>query len=253
MNEKFKSSNLILNTLNVKYWVYKRGVFSHVKKVDNTFDIYYRPEGGGLDYWFTIIAKPTMKKSVIFNDKSYTNIDTLLGDVEIFNKSLMFPSRCYDPMYMDWAREETKISWYLRKLGMKLDGGGYSLKDVMGKEVIHLNFEMNYNNRWGGDYKERKDSTAGYILRSYGDSGWINLDFDNAEDAVAKINSLLSTQLITDINTDFDVLSKITGTFDSLKNANIESIELMLKGQKIKYRDKVLPILKQLVEAFESE
>ena len=61
MNKLFKSSNTLLSTLNTGYWVCKRNDFAE-EKVANLYDVYISPEGGGLDYFFSVTAKPTMKK-----------------------------------------------------------------------------------------------------------------------------------------------------------------------------------------------
>lgn len=98
-NKDFKSSNIILTELNERLYVMKRYKLSPIYK-DGAFDIYYRPEGGGLGFLFSVEVTPSRKKSVVFNGKSYRNVDTLLVDVETFNKSLPYPPRTYDPMYM---------------------------------------------------------------------------------------------------------------------------------------------------------
>lgn len=254
MNVNFKSSNDILRALNNEYWVCKRGKLIESENT-NVYDIYTQPENSGTEYFFSVTAKPTMKKSVTFSGKNYNDVATLIGDVKVYNETLTFPSRCYDPMCLPWANEEMKIHWYLTKvLNMEMDYKGlttigtYCLKNALGGEIFHVTFEMDYP-------KSSKDkySTAGSFFRNLGHERWVRINFDDADDAVAKINSLISVQLIADINSNFEVLSNMTGKLSSLKDVDVESIDSILKGQKEKYRDKVLPVLKDLVKAFENE
>jgi len=252
MNKLFKSSNTLLSTLNTGYWVCKRNDFAE-EKVANLYDVYISPEGGGLDYFFSVTAKPTMKKSVIFNDKSYTDVDQLITDVTEYNKTLAFPSRCYDPMTLPYCNEERKIHWYLTNvIGMKMNWESnystYRLNNSMGDEIVCISFDMDYRT----DGEKNKYSTSGRIVRGI-HNAWVSLSFSNAEEAVSQINSLVSTQLIVDVNSGIEVLTRLSDSFSSLKDAEIQNIDMILSGQKEKYRDKVLPILRQLIEKFESD
>lgn len=253
VNKYLKTSNVILNTLNENYYVSQQGILTG-KGVKGVYDVYAQPEGGGIDFLCSLTIKPTAKKSVIFNDKTYKDIDTLFADMDAFNKTRLFPSFCYDPMKYPHANEECKIDWYLRtKLGMTVHWNNnldtYCLRNATGDEIFRISYEMDYHRKNSNE----KDVISGYLMRDLGGSSWVKLDFKDAEDAVSMINSFLSIQIVTDLNRHFDVLSKLSGSFNSLKDANIVSIENFLSGRKEDYREKVLPILKELISKFESD
>lgn len=212
--------------------------------------IYYEAESGGLSFFFSVEVTPSRKKSVLFNGKSYNDVDVLLDDVEAYNKTLLFPSRTYDPQYMAWANETARIHWYLtKKLGMETNYESYSFKNMFGETIMSINYVMDY------DYGRGKDSTSGRLYRNIGQScsRCICINFTDAEDAVRQINSLVASEVITSINDNFEVLERFTGSFGSLSNAKVESIETLLAGKEIKYADKVIPILENLLKSLKGE
>ena len=255
-NEKLRTKNEILTTLNETYYVTKRWECARVQ-IPNAYDVYYRPEGGGLYFLCTLIAPNTRRKSVIFNDKEYDNIDTLLESVEEYNKTLMFPSRCYDPMYTVWAVESMKISWYLtEKLGMKMgkhDGGigtSYYLNDNFGKTLFDISFNMDYESQ----FKKDKDvnSSAGTMVKHFGNA-YLTMTFSDAEDAISQLNSVITAELISNINSSFNVLENFSGNFSSMDNAKITSVEMILQGREKSYKDVVIPILEKLLNTLKNE
>lgn len=248
-NENFKSSNTILTELNKRLYVMKRYSQSPNYK-DNTFDIYVTPEGGGLDFVFSVEVTPSRKKSVLFNGKSYNDVDTLLSDVETYNNTLPFPSRTYDPMYMAWANETARIHWYLtQKLGMETNYESYSFKNLLGETIMSFSYKMDY------DYNGERDLTSGRLFRSLDNNSnrWISSNFTDAEDAIKQINSLVTCEVITSIHNNFEVLERFSGSFSNLSEAKVESIQNILSGKTEKYTDKVIPILETLLKTLKGE
>lgn len=248
INQYLKTKNEILNTLNEKYYVMQRGVIQN-KKVPGVYDIYT----DNLDYIFSVEIKGHSLKNVIFNGIKYTSVNKLLKDVEIFNSNLFFPPNSNDPILAGWAREERKISWYLReKLCLTFDYDiGYSVKDSLGKELFSFNYTMDYNNRLKNNGEIDMDSTKGCITQSLGGCSLLTIDFDGAEDAIKKINSIIVVEFSPNVDKMIEILSNLINTLDDLKDAEVLKYETLIQGQKIKFKEVVLPIMKELIKKFE--
>lgn len=250
-NENLKTNNSILTELNETYYVTKRWECSVIPEKD-AYDVYCKPEGGGLNFLFTAIVPSSRKKTILFNGKEYKDVSVLLKDVETFNKTRMFPSYTYDPMYILSANETRKIHWYLtKKLGMKMGRESYRLYDDFGNVVFSLLYEMDCDRRFSptGD----KNSTSGYIMHELKGSAWVQTPFDNAEDAISKINTFIATEITNGIYARFKVMENMNGDFNPLDDAKITSIDLALKGQTISYKDSVIPVLEKLLKTLKNE
>ena len=250
-NENLKTSNSILKKLNETYYVTKRWECSIIQEKD-AYDIYEKPVEGGLNFLFTAIVPSSRKKTILFNSKEYRDIDVLLKDVEAFNATRMFPSYTYDPTYILSANEEKKIHWYLtKKLGMEMGRESYHLYDDFGNVVFSLLYEMDCNKRFSPTGE--RNSTSGYIMHELKGSAWVHTPFDNAEDAVSKIDTFMATEITNGIYARFKVIEKMNGNFNSLDDAKITSMDLALKGQTISYKDSVIPVLEKLLKTLKGE
>lgn len=255
-NIHLKTSNTLLNSLNEKYFVIKHGVLA-TPEVKNTYDVYTKYDAGGIDYVCSLVINPKKKKCVTFNEKVYCDEEELLKDVEQYNSTLTFPPRMYDPMFTLWAREQSKIHWYLTEV-LKFkpnDSNGYSLRNMYGEVLFSLNFEMDSMNRYA---RTNDDTGSGMLIRRLSNGSWINSKFTDAEDAISQINTLVLSEIASNINNDMDTLLSLTGSgvlskFSSMTEARVDNFQSFLNGQTEKYADKVLPLLKQLVTTLEEK
>ena len=250
---KIRKSNTILNALVDKFHVNKNWL--DTQKSNSVFHIYKSNSGGGADYYFTIDAPLSRKKSVLFNGKEYNDVETLLKAVDEFNDSRPFPAHTYDPVSTRCYNEQLKIHWYLvNKLGLSWNfstGDTYSMLNAMGEKMFSLNFEMDYNKRGG---RADKNSMSGTIIRHMRDNkmSFITIPFDNAEQAVRKINSLIASELVINVNINLNVLENLSGMFDKLEDARMGDIDTMFNGKTKMYRDKIIPVLEELLVALKS-
>ena len=250
-NENLKTSNKVLNTLNEIYYVTKRWKCSVIPEKD-AYDVYIRPDGGGIDFYFTLIVPSSRKKSVLFNRKEYQDVDVLLKDVEAFNATRLFPSYTYDPMYVLSANETRKIHWYLtKKLGMEMGNESYHLYDDFGNVVFSLLYEMDSDKRF--DRSGDENATSGYIMHELKGDAWVQTSFSNAEDAVSKINTFMATEITNGIYARFKVIETMNGNFNPLDDAKITNMDLALRGQSISYKDSVIPVLEKLLKTLKGE
>lgn len=217
-NKDLKTSNIILNELNERYFVYAS--FSH-KKSEH---LYCVMSAETHCFIFCVNCVVRDKSCVLFNGVKYYNVDKLLDAVSEYNKSLFFPAECYYPDGNVSYCEEQKIDWYLSHvLGFSRGECGYGylskyvFKDKFGKVLTSILFEV------------EKDKTCGNITKSFGDGSCV-IPFSNAEDAIKKINSLISCDCGILLSDSVSVLKNISGGFGSVGDSKINTISNILKG-----------------------
>lgn len=247
-NMKFKSSNLILNELNKSYYVTKR----HVNGItlNDTYDVYLHPDNGELDFICSVISKSSRQKSVVFDNKSYGNVDELIGAVTTYNNTLMFPSKFYDPATIGSVNADRKIDWYLsKKLGMDryddlyhYQNNNYLLKNAYGEKIISVKYEMDYSS-----HNDDKNATSGTIYHIIDDNSFIDVSFSDAEDAVKKLNSLLATDAFLSLKPLIDLCDKFDTKFSNMDGATINKVTNVLGIESNSYKEKIIPILEKIL------
>jgi hypothetical protein len=245
-NEKLRTSNIILKALNEDYYVLKaeNGVYD----VRNT---HLTPDSGWSGY-FRVYCKASMKKSVIFNDKKYTNVSLLLDAVKEYNNSLFFPSMYYDPMYNKAYLEESKIDYYLKELGFSLseksiyNGSSYIYSNEFGKGMLRINV---FPNR---EYKGNSD-IAGELSLYFNENTCTHIEYKNGEDAVSYINSLITTTSSINIGCFLNVMRALRGELNKMTNAKVSDITNILDIKMKDYREEMIPILEKILEKLKEE
>ena len=244
-NDSLRTSNVILKELNETYYVTKP--FSPSGNGDDyDFLVYDAPDGGGLDFIFGVLVKKGNKKKVIFNGVDYSDVETLLKDVETYNSSLMFPSKLYDPNYRKDFINRERISWYLENvLGMKFAdyiwgsrGQIYKKTGIYGEEITNISFEVDEDGK-------------GKIYRKVSGSSWVEMPFDTVSDAIQAINGILSPEICANVNDYLDMLGKMTSYGLSLKNAeaikvNFSTLEVIHSDFRKQAIEKLEQVLEQL-------
>lgn len=245
VNEKLKTTNEILKVLNESYFVCK--AYNGEK---GEYDVYANDDKCGRQFVCRVIVSNTAKKSVIYNGAKYTNTDKLINDVKKFNDSLFFPADCYDPNLRKSYKEEQKINWYLTKV-LKMKHGSwedgvrdkYVMQNVYGDPILTISYRMDYN------YEDNEENTgSGLIYRGLNGGSFISQAFKDAKEAVNIINTIIGVESIVNLNNSMEALTNLKGGFDDMKNVKVETIETVLYGGGQKYKDKVIPILENLLK-----
>lgn len=124
--------------------------------------------------------------SYVYREVRYKTVAYLLKAIADYNATLPFDIEIYNPSYIPSYRIEAGLNQYLKSLGFTSDFGSdnYVLKDLYGKEVCTIQFEVD------------RESTNGHVIRFSGDSKWQESEFTDLDSAVASVNSLVATYLI---------------------------------------------------------
>ena len=245
VNEKLKTTNEILKALNESYFVCK--AYNGEK---GEYDVYANDDKCGRQFVCRVIVSNTAKKSVIYNGVKYTNTEKWINEVNKFNDSLFFPADCYDPNFRKSCKEEQKINWYLTKV-LKMKRGSwedgardeYIMRNVYGDPILTISYRMDYN--YGAN---EEDTGSGLIYSGLNGGSFISPTFKDAEEAVNIINTIIGVESIVNLNNSMEVLTNLKGGFDDMKNVKVETFETVLYGGGQKYKDKVIPILENLLK-----
>lgn len=251
-NENFKCGNELLKELNAgDYYVNK----SFPVRGDDRkymYDIYKGENEMELKYQFSVKVTSGCRKSVLFNDVKYRDVDTLLEAVRQYHSTLFFPSSLYEPSFNEWARTTNKIHWYLtEKLGMKETSNTYvpevtyELTNLYGEKLLTLNIAVNES----GD----RNNSDGTIVRYLSDWRFISMKFDNAEDAVRKINTLFISETTLNISKHLEAFNNIdTSLLSRLEDATINKLDTSLNKTVENYAEKIIPVLEKVLEQLKS-
>ena len=164
--EKFHYYRLKDGTRNMKYVLYKMEPSLHANTTYlGTFEIHKN------------------RRDLIFNKGLYNIFDSMVADMEDYNKTLPFDSAIYDPMYRVNARIEMALSDYLKELGLDFDWEKdlFVFRDIHGTVIFGLRFDV------------KEDTTNGKVQRFNPQTdNWSEATFTDLETAVAACNSLIS-------------------------------------------------------------
>lgn len=244
-NKYLKTKNVILNKLNTTHYV---TVPFDKDANKNEFIVYSLPEGSGMNFEFCVTASKSATKSVVFNGNRYTDTESLWEAVKEWHGTLMFDPSCYDPHCRKAYAVERKLDWYLRKcLGLSngRDTSLYVLKNIYGEPIVHISFEVKHKD-------VETDEGDGFIFRSIDAGSWVSEKFTSAEDAVSKINSIISTECVTTVMYGMDVLKKLRGGFDSLDDAKYSSWQRWLTGNEVSYKENIIHVLENLLNTLKN-
>lgn len=249
MNKDLKTSNEILNELNKSFYVVKSFVPSIPKEDGVEYSVYEETDENPMRFFFKVVKVGDSKKSILFNNQKYNNVNKLLEAVNEYNATLQFPCWLYDNFMRKSFSEEQKIDWYLTEvLGFKKsndvwgENDAYEYTDIYGGKIMELRFEMNRSD--SNNYEE----TNGKICKR-AKLGWIYTKFDDASDAVKIINSLFNAEAALLIKNLVDSLGKSNGGFSDMKDAEMGTIESIINGTQVKYADFIIPKLEELLSA----
>ncbi|WQJ53596.1 MAG: hypothetical protein [Wendovervirus sonii] len=166
---------------------------------------------------------------VVFNGKSYKDVDILKSDIDEFNKTLKYPLPYYNPILAPTAKVGMAINEYLIKSGFKTSSKNYEmtyvLTDIFKQNIIELDYNMSKN-----------DDESGTIYYYLPHGGCIHSDFNGIDEAISTINSLIETKCLTDIANEISILDKISDNrkYDSIKYFDLNALKNMSLKEYIK-------------------
>lgn len=147
------------------------------------------------------ITLDTNKGEFVFNDSSYKDIESLINAINEYNSTLPFDPDIYNPSFKESYRIQMATHDYLCSLGFKSDDSdAYTLKDGFGQPVVSVFVKVNH------------DSKSGYVIRTLGNSAEVECPFKDLDSAIAAINSVVGTYIISLQSTITVAINKLTGS-----------------------------------------
>lgn len=188
------------------------------------------------------------KQDVIFNDITYNNAIVLEGALFDWALSLPWCSDYYDPSFRVGIKETYIIRDYLESLGFKyINDGRFTLSGIN-----HF-FDMVYIDVI---VKVDDDATTGKIMFNSpksGDYAWVEESFTDLDDALGKLNMLISSQLLVSAAWVLDIQSKLTnntanieGTINTFDVKTFQTYTENTKDKLIAKLEETLNVLKTL-------
>ena len=190
----------------------------------------------------------TNKNKYIFNDDSYTTVDTLVKAMDEYNSTLPFSAENYDPMYRKNVMVEYCLDDYLKELGFERTWNHmepmYTLKDCYGQEICCLTFDV------------KEDTTEGRLMRFIKGqdkytSSWVESPFNDLDSAIGSVNSILSAYCAFIGSRMVEILDKLTNARASQvydKTFDVRTLQTYAEDAKAKMIEKLERELKLLKE-----
>jgi hypothetical protein len=177
-------------------------------------------------------------KAYVFNGKEYSDKDSLLSAMNLYNELLPFNHEYYNPLFKKSYFVEMCVRDYITDIGFESGKSAmtqtYVLKDIYGKETCKLSYEVNDN------------ETSGKVTRFISESSFIEIKFEDLEGAINACNSMIAPYLLAMDSKIVEVLSKMT---DGRVNTEIKSISVDFNKFSLVVKDE----RKRLIELLEKE
>ena len=201
---------------------------------------------GAFTYGIGYCGNITLKNGkVIFNGKTYNDLETLDNALVGWEKSLPYPVDTYCPMTRETYRTESRIVWYLtEKMGFERSKSGWEADLYV--RSIGPNSQLRFNVRQDLE-NEKVDITSQFGGMTFTQS------VDNAEDGIAVIDSIINSTVLMGAKDMIDIISACGEKVTTEVEAFIPTKENFFGIKKVSFKDLMIArlesILAQLKEA----
>lgn len=206
-------------------------------------DIMLFRKSGEYTYGIGYCGNITMKNGkMIFNEKSYSDLESLDKALVEWEKTLPYPVDTYCPMTRETHRVENRIIWYLtEKMGFERSKSGWDVgvyvRSIGPNSQLHFNVRQDFEN-------EKVNITSQFGGMTFTQS------VDNAEDGIAVIDSIVSGSVLMGAKDMVDIISACGEKVTTEVEAFIPTKENMFGIKQVSFKDlmisKLENILKQL-------
>lgn len=152
------------------------------------------------------------KKQYAFGDKYYDDVESLVKAMDEYNSTLPFDIDIYNPLFNNSYRIEIALSDYLQSFGFVHECGlesRYVLNDCYGQCICDLSVHVEDNTTMGFITRNIITTDKDKMIRA--DSPFSDLD-----SAVASVNTILATYVVSVDAAAMNVLNKITNSRSAL-------------------------------------
>ena len=225
-------------------------VLEHANKIYNIYDI--TPGSGKTQNhkYLGTICFDSRRGIAKFEHKDYKNIEDLEVALNEWVNSLPFHSDYYDPTYRIGIKEGYCADEYLLSLGFErtnvgINSSTYKLKNqnpFANNEFINLTVEID------------EDKTSGTIYQYISNYSYISDHFENLDEMIAKLNSLINIQTLCSITGLLNINEKLSKTFDNMNNTEYSKVNMeTLEVQKANIKQTVINKLEEMIKILKNE
>lgn len=203
-------------------------------------------KSGEFTYGIGYCGNITLKNGkVIFNGKTYNDLETLDNALVEWEKSLPYPVDTYCPMTRESYRTESRIIWHLtEKMGFERSKSGWESGPYV--RSIGPNSQLRFNVRQDLE-NEKVDITSQFGGMTFTQS------VDNAEDGIAVVDSIISSNVLMGAKDMVDIISACGEKVTTEVEAYVPTNENFFGIKKVNFKDLMIArlesILAQLKEA----
>lgn len=209
-------------------------------------DIMLFRKHGEKTYGIGYCGNITLKNGkVIFNGKTYSDLETLDNALVEWEKSLPYPVDTYCPMTRESYRTESRILWHLtEKMGFEASKSGWEaglyVRSVGPNSQLRFKVRQDLEN-------EKVDITSQFGGMTFTQS------VDNAEDGIAVIDSIINSSVLMEAKDMVDIISACGEKVTADVEAFIPTKENFFGIKQVSFKDLMIArlesILAQLKEA----
>lgn len=183
---------------------------------------------------------PDMEYLCFFDKK--VNVDHLVKIAYDVANSLPYPSEFYDPSYVEDYKTMMKVDYYLKSIGFEYKGRGWNWDShLYTLDGIHPFSKKNYIPL---EITFDRGKCTGCITEHVGSFSWNECKFDGVNDAIAKINSIVETDLLSSASFALKTEEKLSNSRDNLTDITQSVIDIeKLKVYTGNMKDKVIDTL----------
>lgn len=223
-------------------------------KNEKWFHLYDKKEEGKYTKhkYYGYITLEKGKATHVLTGKSTNKIDELLSICKEWADSVPYASDTYSPDYVPGYTEELQVREHLYSLGFENSNGVYNYHSyshqlstmISNSNVVSLTVDRN-------DKYEKEDDHKLDISVICGENSWIDFTAKTTEEAVNKINSVLSTFYLEIVTRTAGVLSKMK--LDAMDKEEFDKIVIKkvdgcLNVHKTSLKEQLITMLEKQLE-----
>ena len=175
------------------------------------------------------------------------HVDHLVIAIYQYADSLPFPSEFYNPNLKNSYRVMMMVTHYLKSIGFDYQGRGWNWNShIYILDGIHPFAKKDYIRL---EITFDDDKTTGCILEHLNTYNWTECNFDGADDAISKINSIVETNLLSSATFALNTEEKLSNSRDTMSDLTYMHIDInTLKLYTGEMKDKVIKSLENALK-----
>ena len=187
------------------------------------------------------------KKRYVFNERYYLDVESMVAAMDEYAGTLPFDIEIYNPIYKASYRIECALHDYLRSLGFESSqyNQNFILYDCYKQAICELGIEVKDGSTVGAITRRVGVSVKGDVLTT--ESPFVDLD-----SAIASVNTILSTYVVSVNSVVMNVMGKITSSRSAIlldRTFDVKKLAVYTKDG----RKKMIEVLEKELDSLKRE